>query len=43
MICYQKAELFLYNMVKSGNVMYKKSHRAAIGGRQRQEKKWLQS
>lgn len=32
LVCYQKAEFFLYGMVKGGNVMYKKSLRAAIDG-----------
>ena len=32
LICYQKAESFLYDMVKDGDVMYKNSLRAAIEG-----------
>ena len=32
LVCYQRAELYLYDMVKSGEVMYKKSLRAAIDG-----------
>ena len=32
LICYQKAETFLYDMVKGGDVMYKKSLQAAIDG-----------
>jgi TPR repeat protein len=32
LICYQKAESFLYDMVKYGNVMYKNSLRAAVEG-----------
>ena len=32
LICYQKAESFLYDMVKGGDVMYKNSLRAAIQG-----------
>ena len=32
LICYQKAELFLFGMVKGGNVMYKKSLQDAIDG-----------
>ncbi len=32
LICYQKAETFLYDMVKYGNYMYKKSLQAAIDG-----------
>ena len=32
LICYQKAELFLFGMVKDGDVMYKKSLQAAIDG-----------
>ena len=32
LICYQKAELYLYDMVKNGETMYSKSLRAAIVG-----------
>lgn len=32
LICYQKAELFLYKMVKDGDYLYKKSLQAAIDG-----------
>lgn len=32
LICYQRAELYLYDMVRNGNYMYKKSLRAAIDG-----------
>lgn len=32
LICYQKAEIFLYDMVANGDYMYKKSLRAAIDG-----------
>ena len=32
LICYQKAESFLYDMVKDGDAMYKKSLQAAIDG-----------
>ncbi len=32
LVCYQKAEAFLYDMVAGGNVMYKKSLAAAIDG-----------
>lgn len=32
LICYQKAESYLYDMVKDGNYMYKKSLQAAIDG-----------
>lgn len=32
LVCYQKAESFLYDMVKDGNVMYRKSLQAAIDG-----------
>ena len=32
LICYQKAELYLFDMVKNGDVMYKKSLQAAIDG-----------
>ena len=32
LVCYQKAESFLYDMVKEGDVMYKNSLRAAIEG-----------
>lgn len=38
LICYQKAELFLYDMVKGGNVMYKKSLTAAIDGQTKARK-----
>ena len=33
--CYQKAELFLYDMVLSGDVMYKKSLEASIAGQRK--------
>lgn len=32
LVCYQKAELYLYDMVANGNVMYKKSLQASIDG-----------
>ena len=32
LICFQKAETFLYDMVAGGNVMYRKSLNAAIDG-----------
>ncbi len=32
LVCYQKAESFLYDMVKGGDVMYKKSMEAAVEG-----------
>ena len=32
LVCYQKAESFLYDMVKDGDAMYKKSLQAAIDG-----------
>ena len=32
LICFQKAETFLYDMVVKGDVMYKKSLQAAIDG-----------
>ena len=35
LICYQKAESFLYNMVLSGDVMYRKSMDAAVKGQQK--------
>lgn len=35
LICYQKAETFLYDMVLSGDVMYRKSLGAAIKGQQK--------
>ncbi len=34
LVCYQKAESFLYDMVKGGDVMYKGSLRAAIKGQE---------
>ena len=39
LICYQKAELFLYDMVKSGDAMYKKSLNAAVDGQTRAREK----
>ena len=50
LVCYQKAELYLYDMVKGGDVMYKKSLRGAIEGQAKAreilmheltEKQWL--
>lgn len=50
LICYQKAELYLYDMVKKGDVMYKKSLQAAVDGQamarakraeELPDKKWL--
>ena len=35
LICYQKAESFLYDMVMSGDVMYRKSLDAAVNGQQK--------
>ena len=35
LICFQKAEVFLYGMVKNGDVMYKKSLQAAVDGQQK--------
>ena len=32
LVCYQKAESFLYDMVANGNTMYKKSLDAAVKG-----------
>jgi len=32
LVCYQKAELYLFDMVKNGDLMYKKSLQAAIDG-----------
>ena len=32
LVCFQKAEDFLYDMVKGGNVMYRKSLQSAIEG-----------
>ena len=32
LICYQKAEAFLYDMVKNGDFMYRKSLQAAVEG-----------
>lgn len=39
LICYQKAEVFLYDMVKDGDAMYKKSLQAAIDGQAKARKK----
>ena len=50
LICYQKAELFLYDMVKNGDIMYQKNLQAAIDGQAKAreklavespEKKWI--
>lgn len=35
LVCYQKAEVFLFDMVAGGNLMYKKSLEAAIIGQER--------
>ena len=35
LICYQKAESFLYDMVLSGDVMYRKSLDSAVKGQQK--------
>ena len=37
--CFQKAESFLYDMVLSGDVMYRKSLNAAIAGQEEVRKK----
>ena len=34
-VCYQKAEAYLYDMVLSGDVMYRKSLEAAIAGQKK--------
>lgn len=34
LICYHKAEVYLYDMVKRGEKMYQKSYRASIAGQQ---------
>lgn len=39
LVCYQKAETFLYDMVKDGDVMYRKSWQAAIDGQSRAREK----
>lgn len=39
LICYQKAEVFLFDMVKRGDVMYKKSLKAAIDGQAKAREK----
>ena len=41
LICFQKAEVFLYNMVRDGSVMYKKSLLAAIDGQQKAREKLM--
>ena len=50
LLCFQKAECFLYDMVKDGNVMYKRSLQRAIEGQvqareilmsELTEKQWL--
>ena len=38
LVCYQKAEAFLYDMVKDGNAMYRKSLDAAIAGQEKVRK-----
>ena len=35
LVCYQKAEAFLYDMVRNGDVMYKKSLLSAIEGQKK--------
>ncbi len=39
LVCFQKAEAFLYDMVAEGNVMYKKSLKAAIDGQAKAREK----
>ena len=39
LICFQKAEAFLYDMVASGDAMYKKSLQAAVDGQAKARKK----
>lgn len=43
LICYQKAEAFLYEMVSGGNYMYKKSLFAAIAGQQKTREKLMKT
>lgn len=38
LVCYQKAEAFLYDMVKDGNAMYRKSLDAAVAGQEKVRK-----
>ena len=39
MICFQKAEAFLYDMVLSGDTMYRKSLEAAVRGQEKTREK----
>lgn len=39
LVCYQRAELYLYDMVKNGDYMYKKSLQAAIDGQAKAREK----
>jgi hypothetical protein len=41
--CYQKAEFFLFNMVKKGDFKYKKSLSSAIAGQQEAREKLEQT
>ena len=41
LICYQKAESFLYDMVADGDAMYKKSLEGAIDGQAKAREKLL--
>lgn len=43
LICYQKAEFYLYRMVKDGDVMYKKSLFAAMEGQKQAREALLQA
>ena len=43
LVCYQKAESFLFDMVKNGNAMYRKSLMAAIDGQEKARSELLSS
>lgn len=43
LVCYQKAESFLYDMVAGGNVMYKKSLQSAIDGQAKARAKLMET
>lgn len=42
LVCFQKAEVFLYDMVRDGNFMYAKSLREAIEGQEKARKKRME-
>jgi hypothetical protein len=42
LVCYQKAEAYLYDMVKGGDYMYKKSLLGAIEGQEKTRKEMME-